>query len=151
MPAQTHKLLERIAALLKVNLQDLLMESPDPQEAAAHWRAEMESGLADAKDAVAKAVARERQIAKQLGAAESSAAEWDAKVDAALEAGDDARARAALKRKALYERVAQGLQAKLDQHRKVLADMKASVNALQEKVKDLESLGKPSRSGSNAP
>jgi len=145
---QTQELLERIAALLKVSLQDLLMEGTDPQEAVAYYRTEVEDGLAEAKDAVAKAVAQERHIAKQLGAAESSAAEWDARVDVALQAGDDARARAALRRKASYECAAQGLQAKLDHHRQVLADMKASVSALQEKIKDLEGLGKPSRSGS---
>ena len=41
VPVQTQKLLERIAMLLKVNVNDLLMESADPQETAAYWRAEM--------------------------------------------------------------------------------------------------------------
>ena len=144
---QTQKLLERIAILLKVNLQGLLIESADPPETAAYWRTEMAGGLADAKDAVAKAIAQEHQLEKQLGAARSSADAWDGKVDAALEAGDETRARAALKRKMAYECVGNELQNKLAHHRQVMADMKASVSALQAKVIDLEGLRKPSRSG----
>ena len=144
---QTHKLLERIAVLLKVNLQNLLMESADPQETAVYWRAEMEGGLADAKDAVAKAVAQEHQLEKQLKAAQSSADEWDGKVDAALQVGDEARARAALKRKMTYEGMANELQQKHAHHRQVIAEMKKSVSALQAKVIDLTGLQKPVRSG----
>ena len=150
VPVQTQKLLERIAVLLKVNLQDLLMESADPQETAAYWRAEMEGGLADAKDAVARALAQERQLERRLQTAQTSIAKWDDKVDAALQAGDEDRARAALNRKMTYEQVAQDLQEKLDLHRQVTAKMKASVSALQEKAQDLTGLVRPVRSRSKS-
>jgi phage shock protein A len=143
---QTQKLLERIAALLEVSLQDLLMESADPQETAAYWRGEMAGGLADAKDAVAKAMAQERQLEKQLRAAQSSADAWDVKVDAALQACDDARARAALKRKMTYESMANDLQLRLAHQHQVIADMKKSVSALQAKVIDLTGCARPVRS-----
>ncbi len=141
------KLLDRIAWLLKVNLQDLLLESADPSETAAYWRAEMASGLAEAQDAVAKAVALEHQIEKQLKAAQSSADERNAHVDAALQAGDEPRARAALKRKLAYEDIARESQHRLAHQQQVTADMRASVSALQAKVIDLEGLQKPARSG----
>jgi phage shock protein A len=141
------RLLERIAVLLKVNLQDLLMESADPQETVAYWRAEMEAGLADAKDAVAKAMAHERQLEKQLKAAQSSADEWDAKVDAALEASDDVRAHIALKCKMTYEGMANELRKKLDRQRQVIAEMKASVSALQQKAIALVGHARSARSG----
>jgi len=142
-PVPTRKLLDRIAALLEVSLQDLLMESADPQETAAYWRAEMVGGLADAKDAVAKAVAQERQLEKQLKATQSSADAWDVKVDVALQACDDARARAALKRKMTYESMANDLQLRLAHQHQVIADMKKSVSALQAKVIDLTGLARP--------
>ncbi len=137
---QTQILLERIALLIKVNLQDLLLESADPQETAAYWRAEMEGGLAGAKDAVAKAVTQERRLEKQIKAAQASADEWDAKIDAALRAGDDTRARSALKRKTTYECVVSELQQKLAHQHQVTAGMKKSVSALQAQVIDLTSL-----------
>jgi phage shock protein A len=143
---QTQKLLERIAALLEVSLQDLLMESADPQETAAYWRGEMAGGLADAKDAVAKAMAQERQLEKQLRAAQSSADAWDVKVDTALQACEDARARAALKRKMTYESMANDLQLRLAHQHQVIADMKKSVSALQAKVIDLTGCARPVRS-----
>jgi len=145
-PVPTRNLLDRIAALLEVSLQDLLMESADPQETAAYWRAEMAGGLADAKDAVAKAVAQERQLEKQLRAAQSSADAWDVKVDAALQACDDVRARAALKRKMTYESMANDLQLRLAHQHQVVADMKKSVSALQAKVIDLTCFTRPVRS-----
>lgn len=152
MPVQTRKLLDRITALLEVSLQDLLMESADPQETVAYWRAEMEAGLADAKDAVAKAIAQERQLEKHLKVAQSSADEWDGKVDAALQACDEARARAALKRKMTYESMANDLQQRLTHQHQVIAEMKKSVSALQAKVIDLTGLagGGPVRSRSKS-
>jgi len=152
LPVQTRKLLDRITTLLKVRLQDLLLESADPKETVAYWRAEMEAGLADAKDAVAKAIAQERQLEKHLKAAQSSADEWDGKVDAALHACDDARARAALKRKMTYESMANDLQQRLAHQHQVIAEMKKSVSALQAKVIDLTGLagGGPVRSRSKS-
>lgn len=152
MPVQTRKLLDRITTLLQVSLQDLLMESADPQETVAYWRAEMQAGLADAKDAVAKAIAQERQLEKHLKAAQSSADEWDGKVDAALQACDDARARAALKRKMTYESMANELQQRLAHQHQVIAEMKKSVSALQAKAIDLTGLagGGPVRSRSKS-
>ena len=152
MPVQTRKLLDRITALLEISLQDLLMESADPQETVAYWRAEMQAGLVDAKDAVAKAIAQERQLEKHLKAAQSSADEWDGKVDAALQACDDARARSALKRKMTYESMANDLQQRLAHQHQVIAEMKKSVSALQAKVIDLTGLagGGPVRSRSKS-
>jgi phage shock protein A len=149
LPVQTRKLLDRITALIEVSLQDLLMESADPQETVAYWRAEMQAGLADAKDAVAKAITQERQLEKALKAAQSSADEWDGKVDAALQACDDARARAALKRKMTYESMANDLQQRLAHQHQVIAEMKKSVSALQAKVIDLTCL-RPVRSRSKS-
>lgn len=127
------RLFNRIAALLKISLDDLLMDSSD-QDAAAHWIAEMESGLAQAKDAVASAVAQERQLERQWQEAQTLCDEWDAKTDAALQAGDDARARQALKRKINYERAAAEARERLECQRQAAAEMKASLGALQAKI-----------------
>jgi phage shock protein A len=149
---QTQKLLDRIALLLQVSLADLLMDEADPQEAVAHWRAEAERGLSDAQDAVARAIVQERQMEKQLRGALSSSAAWDAKVDAALQAGDEGRARAALRRKATYDQSARAFQEKLDHHRLVLSEMKASLRALQVKAQDLTGLtNQPIGSGRKSP
>ena len=145
---QTQKLLDRIATLLQVNLSDLALDEADPQAAVAHWRAEMERGLEQAKDAVAAARVQERRLEQQLKEAQISIARWDAQVDAALQARDEEQALVALRRKMAYESVAQELQLKLDHHRQVVAEMKASVKALQDKIQDLEGLARPPRSGS---
>lgn len=149
---QTQKLLDRIALLLKINVDDLLMEEPDPQAAVAReaWRAEIEQGLAQAQDAVAAAIAQERQIERQLREAQLGAAKWDARADEALRTGDEEQARAALRRKLTYECIADEAQKKLEHHRQVVTDMKAALSALQAKAQDLTGLDRPVRSGRNA-
>jgi len=49
----------------------------------------MDEGIAQAKDAVAAAIAQQRQLEKQVEAAQASSAEWDAKTDALLKVGDE--------------------------------------------------------------
>jgi len=127
----------RIATLLKISISDLLLEADDPQEAAAPLLAEMESGLAQAKDAVAAAVVKEHQLEQQLVKAHALSAEWDAKTDTALHSGDDDAARHALKRKIAYERRASEVQAALEQQRETVAEMRDGLKALQEKVEDI--------------
>jgi len=148
---QTQQLLNRITTLLKVNASDLMMDAANPQEAVARWRAEMERGLEQAKDAVAAARVQERRLEQQLKEAQISMAKWDAQVDAALQSGDEEQARVALRRKKTYECVAQELQQKLDHHRQVVVEMRASVKALQDKIQDLGGLARPPRSGSKTP
>ena len=144
------KLSRRMAALLQVNLSDLLMDEADPQDAVAHYLSEMDEGIAQAKDAVAAAIAQQRQLEKQVKATQVSSAEWDAKTDALLKAGDEEQARRALRRKMAYERVAEDLQKKLDHQQQVVAEMKASVAALQDKAKEARR-AKSDRSGRKTP
>ena len=127
----------RISALLKISISDLFLEADDPQQAAAPLLDEMEGGLAQARDAVAAAMVKERQLEQQLVKAQAMRAEWDAKTDAALHAGDDDGARRALKRKIAFERRASEAQATLEQQRETVAEMRASLRALREKAKDI--------------
>ena len=135
------KLSKHIAALVRVNLDDLLLEAADPQDAVAHYLAEMDEGLAQAKDAVATAVAQEHHLKQRLMAARADSAEWDAKTDAALQTGDEEQARHALKRKLSHERVAKEIQEKLDRQKQVVAEMKASLSALQAKIEEAHHSG----------
>jgi phage shock protein A len=138
-----HSLLKRIATLLEINLDDLLMGAADPHDAAAPIIADMERGLAQARDAVASAVVKERQLERQLVEASALNEEWDAKTDAALQAGDEDLARSALKHKLSYQQRAEALQAELDRHRQALAEMKAGLSALQAKVKETRLKSRP--------
>ncbi len=124
--------------MLKANLADMLLESHDPQEAASRFIAEMESGLAEAKDAVASAMVEERKTEKQLQETKALCDEWDAKTDEALRAGDESEARRALGRKASLQKQAQALEQDLDRQTQAVAKMKADLSALQTKIQDIK-------------
>src|SRR5512136_881657 len=133
----SRSLFKRAAVLLEINLDDLLMDAADPNAAAADYLAEMERGLAQAKNAVAAEIAKGRQIERQLAEARASGAEWDAKADAALRAGDEEQARLALKRKLFYQHRLEELQEELDRHTQTVAEMKTSLSGLQAKAEDV--------------
>lgn len=142
----THTAITQITALLQVSLENMLAESPDPLAATEHWRAEMRRGLTQAEDAVAAAVTQERRIEQERQSALASMAEWDVKVDDALRGGDEIQARAALERQRSYESIARAREQELEQHRKVMADMKAALKALRDKVQDLDPPSRPRES-----
>ncbi len=149
--SRTQDLLARLQSLLHINMSDLLMDDRGPGDmaipAARHWRGEMEEGLAQAKDAVASAIVQERQLEQRLLKVQAACDEWDRKCDTALEAGDEATARAALRRRQTYQRQAGELQSKLDHERQVVAEMKAAVADLQDKIKAMGNSKPPGPEG----
>jgi phage shock protein A len=133
----TKSLFKRIAGWLAIDSNDLWLDVADPQAEIAPVLAEMESGLAQAKDAVASALVKEHQLEQRLKEAMAASVEWDARTDAALHAGDEEAARQALERKHAYQQTAQAIQAALDRQRQTVADMKASLGLLQARVQDI--------------
>ncbi|MBN1890125.1 MAG: PspA/IM30 family protein [Thermoflexales bacterium] len=133
----TKSLFKRIAGWLAIDPNDLWLDVADPEAKVRSLLAEMDSGLVQTKDAVAKAVVKEHQLAQRLARMAAAIAEWDAKADAALQAGDEKAARRALERKQPYRRAAQDIQASLDKQRQTVAEMKASLSLLQAKANEI--------------
>jgi phage shock protein A len=114
----TKSLFKRIAGWLAINSDDLWLDVADSQAEIAPVLAEMESGLEQAKNAVASALVKEHRLERRLKETLAASAKWDARTDA-------------------YQQAAQAIQAALDRQRQIVAEMKASLDLLQTKVQDI--------------
>ncbi len=97
-------LMERVATLLRANLNDLMDRAEDPEKMLKQLVLDMENQLLQLKTQVAIALADQHLLEKKAREGESATADWHRKAELAVSKGDDALARAALERAITQER-----------------------------------------------
>jgi phage shock protein A len=100
---------KRIQDIISANLNDLVEGYENPEQMLRQAIREMEYAIHRVRPDVARAMANEKAIAKELAANEAQAKTWDSRAVAAVQAGDEPLARKALQRKLEYERIAAAL------------------------------------------
>ena len=98
-------LMERVATLLRANINDLIDRAEDPEKMLKQIVLDMENQLLQLKTQVAMALADQHLLAKKQREQEETAAGWHRKAELAVNKGDDALARAALERALNHERL----------------------------------------------
>src|SRR5687767_1735745 len=96
---------KRISDIISANLNDMVENYENPEQMLRQAIREMEDAIRNARPDVAKAMANDKSVAKELAANEAQERTWETRAIAAVEAGDDALARKALERKQEYEKV----------------------------------------------
>lgn len=91
-------LMERVATLIRANLNDLIEQAEDPDKVMKQVMLDMQNQLMQLKTQVAIAIADQHVIAKKKAAEEAKAAEWDRKAELAVSKEADDLARAAIER-----------------------------------------------------
>jgi phage shock protein A len=124
-------LLERVSALVRANLNDLIDKAEDPEKMIKQVILDMQNQLLQLKTQVAIAIADQHLLAKKAAENEERQGEWMRKAELAVEKKDDALARAALDR-AL---AAKELTANFEQQ---VGDQKAEVESLKSAFSKLE-------------
>lgn len=124
-------LLERVAALVRANLNDLIDKAEDPEKMIKQVILDMQNQLLQLKTQVAITIADQHLLAKKAAENEEKHAEWLRKAETAVEKKDDALARAALERAMGYQGLAENF------HQQV-ADQKAEVESLKRSLQKLE-------------
>jgi len=97
---------------------------------------EMEVSIEDSKRSVAKAMASEKMLGKELLENHRQADEWQRRAEQAVESGNDDLARKALARKQEHEKVAAAL---VDQHtasQEAVVALRRQLEAMQAKLAD---------------
>jgi phage shock protein A len=100
---------KRIQDIISANLNDLVAGYEDPEQMLRQAVREMEDAIHKARPDVAKAMANEKTIGRELAANSSQASTWEERAVAAVESGDDKLARKALERKKEYEKIVAAL------------------------------------------
>src|SRR5437667_344766 len=115
-------LLERVSALIRANLNDLIDRAEDPQKMLKQVILDMQNQMLQVKTQVAIAIADEHLLGKKQQENEDKHAEWMRKAELAIDKKQDDLARAALERAVGYKKMAGDF---ADEIERMLADLKS--------------------------
>ena len=124
-------LLERVGALVRANLNDLIDKAEDPEKMMKQVILDMQNQLLQVKTQVAIAVADQHLLSKKAAESHAKLEEWMRKAELAVEKKDDALARAALERAMGHRTLSESFQQQI-------ADQKAEVDGLKTGLQRLE-------------
>ena len=124
-------LLERVGALVRANLNDLIDKAEDPEKMIKQVILDMQNQMLQLKTQVAIAIADQHLLAKKERENEEKQSEWMRKAELAVEKKDDALARAALDRALAAKEIAVNFQQQV-------ADQKAEVESLKSAFSKLD-------------
>jgi len=124
-------LLDRVATLVRANLNDLLDKAENPEKMLKQVILDMENQFMQVKTQVAIALADLHLLEKKKTENAAKHAEWMRKAELAVDKKDDGLARAALERAMSFHQMNENL----DQQ---IADQEAQVEALKAALKRLE-------------
>ena len=127
-------LLERVAALLRANLNDLIDKAEDPEKMIKQVILDMQNQLLQVKTQVAIAIADQHLLAKKAAENEERRNEWMGKAELAVDKKDDGLARAALERAMGYKELAENFQQQVGDQRSEVETLKNSLRSLEAKL-----------------
>ncbi|MFT4113048.1 PspA/IM30 family protein [Silvibacterium sp.] len=132
-------LLERVATLLRANLNDLVDKAEDPEKLMKQLVLDMENQLMQVKTQVAIALADQHVLDKKRKEHEAAAEEWKRKAELAVKKDADDLARAALERVLSSEQMAKGFAEQLEDQKTEAETLKSTLRKLEQKLAETRS------------
>jgi phage shock protein A len=129
-------ILDRIATVIKSNLNSLINKAEDPEKMLDQILLQMREQLAEARREVAVAIADEKRLGAQLEAEIEQVRAWDRRATVAVQKGEDELAREALRRKADHEKIAIGYKQQWDAQQASTENLKNALRALSQKIEE---------------
>jgi phage shock protein A len=126
----------RLGTLIKSNINDLITKAEDPEKMLNQVLLEMQQQLAEAKKAVATAIADEKKLQKQFNIELDKAKEWERKAMVAVRAGDDGLAKQALVRKQEHENISTQFQQQWIGQKQAVEKLKDALRLLNNKIEE---------------
>jgi phage shock protein A len=92
-------MMDRLARLIRANVNDLIDQAEDPEKMIDQILREMQDSIRSARAQVAAMIAQEKELELDVAETKKLATEWGRKAERAVTAGKDDLAREALRRK----------------------------------------------------
>jgi len=127
-------LMERVSALIRANLNDLIDKAEDPEKMLKQVILDMENQMMQVKTQVAIAIADEHLLAKKQKENETKIGEWMRKAELAVDKGDDELARAALERTETLRRMGEALDEQVTDQRTQTESLRTALRKLEHKL-----------------
>jgi len=132
-------ILDRMARLIRANINDLLDRAEDPEKMLNELLREMDASINDARSQVAATIAQEKELEAELRDAQREAGEWNRRAELAVGAGKDDLAREALRRKRDSESIGTVYAQQLNSQQEMVTKLKSQLTMLQAKRDEAES------------
>jgi phage shock protein A len=127
-------LMDRVLALVRANLKELLAKSDHPEKLAGQLILDMENQLIQVKTQAAIAIADQHMLEQRMNENEEVAKEWMRKAELAVERGQDDLARKALERRQNYRRMAVSFEEQVVDRLVEVEELKAALRNLEAKI-----------------
>lgn len=125
---------QRLANVLKANLNDLVSRAEDPEKVLNQAIEDMKKQLHEAKSRVAIAIADEKRLLQQKNAETAKAEDWEKKAMAAVRASRDDLAVQALAKKKEHEAAALQFESQHGEQLSAVDELKKALTALTAKI-----------------
>jgi phage shock protein A len=132
-------LLERVAALVRANLNDLIDKAEEPEKMIKQVILDMQNQLLQIKTQVAITMADEHLLAKKARENEDRQTEWMRKAELAVEKRDDGLARAALERAMGCKELAENFKQQVADQKTEVENLKSALHKLEGKLAEAQS------------
>jgi len=126
--------LERVATLVRANLNDLIDRAEDPEKMIKQVILDMENQLLQVKTQVAISMADYHLLQKKQSEQSDKAAEWMRKAELAVDKQQDDLARAALERFQSFTRLAESYTAQVDDQKQQVDTLRRALDQLEGKL-----------------
>jgi len=127
-------LLERVSALVRANLNDLIDRAEDPQKMLKQVTLDMQNQLLQVKTQVAIAIADEHLLRKKHQENLEKHTEWMRKAEIAVDKKQDDLARAAIDRAVGYRNMAESYDQEITHQKAQVVDLKSALHKLELKL-----------------
>lgn len=134
-------LLERVATLIRANLNDLIDKAEDPEKMLKQVILDMQNQLLQVKTQVAIAIADQHVLVKKKKENQDKAAEWKRKAEMAVEKLNDDLARAALERSLGFEQMARSFDEQIADQAVQVENLKSALSRLEMKLDEARAKG----------
>jgi phage shock protein A len=129
-------LMDRVATLVRANLNDLLDKAENPEKMLKQVILDMENQFIQVKTQVAIALADQHLLEKKKNENTGHHAEWMRKAELAVDKKDDELARAALERAVSFQLLADNFDQQIANHHAQVESMKSALKRLELKLEE---------------
>ncbi len=131
-------LLERVATLVRANLNDLIDKAEDPEKLIKQVILDMQNQLLQVKTQVAISIADQHLLLKKRREHEDAADEWVRKAELAVEKQQDDLARAALERSMTSKNIASSFAEQVADQASQVENLKTALRKLELKLTEAQ-------------
>jgi len=131
-------LLERVATLVRANLNDMIDRAEEPEKMIKQVILDMQNQLLQVKTQVAIAIADQHLLEKKKKENEEKAAGWVRKAELAVDKKEDDLARAALERSLSYQKLGENFGEQIADQTVQVENLKNALHKLEQKLEEAE-------------